>query len=141
MGICLRTLALSALLCSAGPAAATELKLRLDGLKPKGQVLVLLFDAEQAWKAKDGRRPGDQAPGERGRGRGSPGGSAPGKVWRHGVPGFEPGREDELQRGRAGRSSPYGFSNNSRGLFGPPAWSKAAFRFGSEPIVHAIRLK
>jgi uncharacterized protein (DUF2141 family) len=50
----LANIGLSALLCSAGPAAATELKLRLDGLKPKGQVLVLLFDAEQAWKAKEG---------------------------------------------------------------------------------------
>jgi uncharacterized protein (DUF2141 family) len=140
MRICLRTLALSALLCSAGPAAATELKLRLDGLKPKGQVLVLLFDAEQAWKAKEGavreiKRRVNAAAAEVHLADLRPG--------KYGVMVFQDLNLDGKMNFNAvgWPLEPYGFSNNSRGLFGPPAWSKAAFRFGSEPIVHAIRLK
>jgi uncharacterized protein (DUF2141 family) len=47
-------LVLSGLFAAASPALAGELKLQLTGLKPKGQVMVILFDAEQAWKAKEG---------------------------------------------------------------------------------------
>jgi uncharacterized protein (DUF2141 family) len=36
---------------------------------------------------------------------------------------------------------PYGFSNNSRGMFGPPSWAKATFRFAGQPVMHSIRLK
>ncbi len=140
MSIRLRLLIFLALFSGTAPAAASELKLRLDGLKPKGQVMVLLFDAEQAWKTKVGavrevKRRVSSAAAEVSLADLRPG--------NYGVMVFQ----DVNLDGRMNFNAvgfplePYGFSNNSRGLFGPPAWSKAAFRFGGEPVVHAIRLK
>ena len=140
MRIGLQLLTFLALAWMAAPAAASELKLRLDGLKPKGQVMVLLFDAEQAWKAKNGpvreiRRRVSAAAAEV-----SLAGLNPGK---YGVMVFQDLNLDGKMNFNAvgWPLEPYGFSNNSRGLFGPPAWSRAAFRFGGEPATHAIRLK
>jgi uncharacterized protein (DUF2141 family) len=35
----------------------------------------------------------------------------------------------------------YGFSNNARGLFGPPSWEDAKFRFGDDSIIVEIVIK
>lgn len=122
------------------PASANELKLRLSGLKPKGQVIVVLYDAERAWKAKAGAvREVRQRVG--------------GGLTELSFIGLKPGSygamvfQDLNMDGKMNYSpvgmplEPYGFSNNSRGMFGPPTWSKAAFRFGGQPAAHAIRLK
>ena len=34
----------------------------------------------------------------------------------------------------------YGFSNNARAIFGPPAYDKAAFRLAEDEQEHVIRL-
>jgi uncharacterized protein (DUF2141 family) len=131
---------LLSLFLASTPAAASELKLRLSGLKPKGQVMVLLFDAERTWKAKVGaareiRRPVSGAAADI-----SFAGLKPGT---YGAMVFQDLNMDgKMNFNPVGMPlEPYGFSNNSRGLFGPPSWSKAAFRFGGQPIAHAIRLK
>ena len=140
MRILFRMLVLSGLFAAASPALAGELKLHLTGLKPKGQVMVILFDAEQAWKAKEGavrevrRRVGTA-------------------VAEVSVENLKPGTygamvfqdlnlDGKMNFNPVGMPlEPYGFSNNSRGLFGPPAWGRAAFRFGGQPATHAIRLR
>ncbi len=131
---------LLSLLLASTPAAASQVKLQLSGLKPRGQVMVLLFDAEKTWKAKVGavreirRRVG----------------AAAAEI---SIEGLKPGTygamvfQDLNLDGKMNFNpvgiplEPYGFSNNSRGMFGPPSWSKAAFRFGGQPATHAIRLK
>ncbi len=140
MRIWLRLLTLSMLIWGAAPAAAGELTLRLQGLKPQGQVMVLLFDAERAWNAKVGavrevHRRVSAAASEI-----SLEGLRPG---RYGVMAFQDLNLDgKMNFNAVGFPlEPYGFSNNSRGLFGPPAWGRAAFQFGGQPAVHTIRLK
>ncbi len=140
MRMFLRLLTLSGLALVASPASASELKLQLSGLKPRGPVMVLLFNAEKTWKAKVGavreirRRVG----------------AAAAEI---SFEGLKPGTygamvfQDLNMDGKMNFNAvgfplePYGFSNNSRGMFGPPSWSKAAFRFGGQPAAHAIRLK
>ena len=129
-----------AALVLAAPAEATTLRLDIQGLKPKGQVMVVLYDAEAAWKAKTGavreiRRKVAQASAQ---------------IL---VEGLEAGQygamvfqdlnlDGKMNFNLVGMPmEPYGFSNNSRGLFGPPAWGRAAFRFGGGDAVHSIRLK
>jgi uncharacterized protein (DUF2141 family) len=140
MRIRVQLLALLMLAWSAAPAGANVLKLQLQGLKPQGQVLVMLFDAEQAWKAKAGavreiRKRVSSAASEI-----SVEGLRPG---RYGVMAFQDLNLDGKMNFNAvgWPLEPYGFSNNSRGLFGPPAWGRAAFRFGDETAVHSIRLR
>ena len=140
MRISLRLLALSVVAGLAAPASASELKLRLSGLKPRGQVMVLLFDAERTWKAKVGaareiRRRVSAAAAEI-----SFEGLKPGT---YGAMVFQDLNMDgKMNFNPVGMpTEPYGFSNNSRGLFGPPSWSKASFRFAGQPAAHAIRLK
>ncbi len=135
----LRLLILSGL-CAAAPASAAELRLQLAGLKPRGQVMVLLFDAERSWKAKA---------------------NAVREIKRRVSAATAEVRLDGLAAGVYGAmvfqdlnldgkmnfnmlgipTEPYGFSNDSRGLFGPPAWSNAAFRFAGADAVHRIRVK
>jgi uncharacterized protein (DUF2141 family) len=131
---------LLSLLLASAQASASELKLRLSGLKPRGQVMVLLFDAERTWKAKIGaareiRRPVSGAAAEV-----SFAGLRPGT---YGAMVFQDLNMDgKMNFNAVGFPlEPYGFSNNSRGMFGPPAWSKASFRFAGQPATQAIRLK
>lgn len=133
-------LLLLGLLLASSPAAASELKLRLTGLKPKGQVMIVLYDAERSWKAKTGAvREVRQG--------------VAGGVAELSFTGLKPGTygamvfQDLNMDGKMNYNpvgmptEPYGFSNNSRGMFGPPSWAKAAFRFAGQSLTHAIRLK
>ncbi|HEX8444818.1 MAG TPA: DUF2141 domain-containing protein [Allosphingosinicella sp.] len=133
-------LVLLSLFLASAPATASELKFQLSGLKPRGQVMVLLFNAERTWKAKVGAvreirlRVGAAA---------AEIGFEGLKAGTYGAMVFQ----DLNMDGKMNFNSvgfplePYGFSNNSRGMFGPPSWSKASFRFGGQPVVQAIRLK
>jgi uncharacterized protein (DUF2141 family) len=125
---------------AAGPAAASELKLRLSGLKSRGQVMVVLYDAERSWNAKAGAVREVRKPVAAGGAEISVEGLKPGT---YGAMVFQDLNLDgKMNFNLVGMpTEPYGFSNNSRGLFGPPAWSKAAFRLGGQPTAHAIRLK
>ena len=49
------------------------------------------------------------------------------------------GRLDTLPVGLP--TEPYGFSNNSRGMFGPPPWRAAAFRLTAAGVRQVIRLR
>jgi uncharacterized protein (DUF2141 family) len=127
-------------LAVAAPAEAANLSLHVEGLKPKGQLMVLLFDAEGSWNAKNGaireikRRVS----------------AATTQIVVEGLAAGQYGAMVFQDLNLDGKMNfnlvgmpmePYGFSNNSRGLFGPPAWGKAAFRFGGGSAVHSIRLK
>jgi uncharacterized protein (DUF2141 family) len=127
-------------LALAAPADAATLSLSVEGLKPKGQIMVLLFDAERSWNAKAGavreikRRVG----------------AATAEILVEGLAAGHYGAMVFQDLNLDGRMNfnfvgmplePYGFSNNSRGLFGPPAWRRAAFRFGGRDTAHSIRVK
>jgi len=128
------------LLALAAPAQAATLKLDIQGLKPRGQVMVVLYNAEQAWNAKAGavreiRRRVT---------------AATAQILFEGLAAGHYGAMVFQDLNLDGKMNfnfvgmpmePYGFSNNSRGLFGPPAWRRAAFRFGGGDAVHSIRLK
>ena len=127
-------------LALAVPAEAATLSLSIEGLKPRGQIMVLLFDAERSWNAKAGavreikRRVG----------------AASAQILVEGLAAGHYGAMVFQDLNLDGKMNfnlvgmplePYGFSNNSRGLFGPPAWRRAAFRFGGRDSVHSIRVK
>jgi uncharacterized protein (DUF2141 family) len=131
---------LAASLLVAVPAEAATLSLSIEGLKPRGQIMVLLFDAERSWNAKAGavreikRKVG----------------AASAQILVEGLAAGHYGAMVFQDLNLDGRMNfnfvgmplePYGFSNNSRGLFGPPAWGKAAFRFGGGDATHSIRVK
>lgn len=127
-------------LCAAAPASATELRLQVAGLKPRGQLMILLFDAERSWKAKadavrEIKRRVSAATAEI-RFDGLTAGVYGAMVFQ------DLNLDGKMNFNMLGMpTEPYGFSNDSRGLFGPPAWGKAAFRFGGGSAVHRIRVK
>ncbi len=133
-------LLMASALAVAAPAQAGTLSLNVEGLKPKGQLMVLLFDAERSWNAKTGavreikRRVS----------------AAKAQILVEGLAAGHYGAMVFQDLNLDGKMNfnvvgmplePYGFSNNSRGLFGPPAWGKAAFRFGGGNAVQAIRVR
>ena len=127
-------------LALAAPVEAATLNLKVEGLKPKGELMILLFDAEGKWNAKTGavreikRRvsAGTTQIQVEGLGAGQ-----------YGAMVFQDLNLDgKMNFNLVGMPmEPYGFSNNSRGMFGPPAWGKAAFRFGGGNAAHSIRVK
>lgn len=122
----------------AGPA--TSLKLHVEGLKPRGQLLVVLYGSEQAWNAKAGAVREVKLNVSGAKAKVTVEGLAPG---RYGAMIFQDlnsnGRMDFNLVGIP--TEPYGFSNNSRGLFGPPAWRQAVFRVGTADAVHQVRVR
>ena len=127
-------------LALSAPSGAATLNLQINGLKPKGQVMIVLYDAERSWNAKAGAvreikrpvtTPSTQIPVEGLR------------AGQYGAMVFQDLNLDgKMNFNLVGMPmEPYGFSNNSRGLFGPPAWGKAAFRFGGSNAVHSIRVR
>ncbi len=128
-----------------GPAAAAEtarsaeVRVRFDGVKPGGRVLAALYDTEAGWKGRAGTRNASAAAG------GGPvevvfAGLPPG---RYAVMAYHDananGRLDTLPIGLP--TEAYGFSNDARGMFGPPAWSKAVFEAGPGETVQSVRLR
>jgi uncharacterized protein (DUF2141 family) len=128
----------SGVLTAAAPDAAT-LKIEVDGLKPRGQLMVALYGSEAAWNAKKGAVRELQQPVRATQARIELAGLAPG---RYGAMIFQDlnmnGRMDFNMVGMP--TEPYGFSNNSRGLFGPPAWKAAAFPVGGK-AVHNVKIR
>lgn len=122
---------------SAGSVNAAELRLSFPALKGAGQIVYAVFDAEASWEA-------------RGQSRLSGSLSAGVAEVRLELP---PGdyavmayhdkdtdqRLDTLPIGLP--TEPYGFSNNSRGMFGPPSWKAAAFKLDGRGAVQTIRLR
>ena len=120
------------------PQGAT-LKLHVQGLKPRGQVLVSLYDSETSWNAKAGAVRELKLPVAAQSASVTVEGLAPG---RYGAMVFQDLNKDgKMNFNLVGMPlEPYGFSNNSRGLFGPPAWEAAAFRLGGS-AAHAVRVR
>lgn len=126
------------LLCAAPAARAASLEVAFEGLRGGGVVQVAVFDSEKAWKAN---RPIHTvtAPVERGSAHARL--ELPDGVY--GLMAFQDlnqnRRLDTLPIGLP--KEPYGFSNDARGMFGPPAWASAQFRLDADGGRRAIRLK
>lgn len=127
------------LLSAASAPSAATLDLQVQGLKPRGQVLVALYDSEKNWNAKVGAVREVKLPVAATSASVKLEGLAPGK---YGAMIFQDLNKDgKMNFNLVGMPlEPYGFSNNSRGLFGPPAWEAAAFRLGSS-AAHAVRVR
>ena len=122
-----------------GAAAAAELRLSFPGLPPGSQVSVAVFQNASDWKrraqpvwaqtvslsAEDPRLVRDLPPGD------------------YAIMAYHDrnanGRLDTLPVGLP--TEPYGFSNNSRGVFGPPGWRAATFRLSPSGADQVIRLR
>ena len=114
--------------------------LRFGGLEGGGRVIVALFADEPRWRSTHGAlRSADPAVV-----------SGVAEVLFEGLP---PGRyavmayQDRNMNGRLDTllglpREPYGFSNDARGLFGPPGWADAVFTAASgQQTVQAVRLR
>lgn len=121
------------------PAKAAELTLVFPTLKAGGQVSVAVFKTGADWKARarpawTGSRPvqGEQLRLELNLPPGA-----------YGVMAYQDrnsnGRLDTLPIGVP--TEPYGFSNNARGTFGPPAWSAARFTLPPQGAIQSVRLR
>jgi uncharacterized protein (DUF2141 family) len=136
----LKTLSLAvAMTLSATGAAAAELTLEFPEVGGGGQVSIAVFDNGEGWL----RRTRPVWAETRAVGAG------PIRVTRDLPPGAYAvmayhdrnanGRLDTLPVGLP--TEAYGFSNNSRGLFGPPAWRQAAFQLTGSGARQLIRLR
>jgi uncharacterized protein (DUF2141 family) len=133
--------AAAAVLAPAAPASTTTLVVRLPALSPVGQVQVAVFNGSAAWRAhkkpvRSATMKVDQAEVEV-----RFEGMAPGV---YGVMAYHDrngnGRLDTLPVGLP--VEPYGFSNNARGSFGPPAWTAASMTLhAGQTAVQTIRLR
>jgi uncharacterized protein (DUF2141 family) len=120
------------------PAGAATLTLRLTGLDAQGAVLVALFDSESGFT---GDRPVATA-------QAQPRGGSATVVFRdveagdYAVKSFQDGDGNgRISLNALGiPKEPYAFSNNARGRFGPPGWSKAAFQVGGAGARQTIRM-
>ena len=120
-------------------AAAAELKLEFPGLREGGQVSVAVFSTADHWARREPpvwaetrnvgssvlRLSRDLPPGE------------------YAVMAYHDrngnGRLDTLPVGLP--TEPYGFSNEARGVFGPPSWKAARFRLPDAGVRQVIRLR
>ena len=138
----MKTIALSlaaAAALAASAAGAAELTLEFPQLRPGGQVSIAVFSSPDAWSHRANPVWAESRPVE--------GGTL--RVSRELPPGDyavmayhdlnSNGRLDTLPVGLP--TEPYGFSNNSRGMFGPPSWRAASFRLTDAGARQVIRLR
>jgi uncharacterized protein (DUF2141 family) len=137
-----RTLALAclALVLPAAPLAdsGSSVVFTFDQLKTQqGEVMVALYDAEAAYRAKTGAREA-RAPATAGRIRFD--GLKPGRyaaMMFHDVNG-----DGKMNFAPLGMPlEPYAFSNNAPGRFGPAPWARSAFDVKPGETRQAIRLR
>lgn len=127
-----------AVLCG-GAAQAAELTIEFPDLKPGGKVSFAVFDRAEGWRRRSGAVWSDTGL--------THGGVV--RITRDLPPGAYAvmayhdrnanGRLDTLPVGLP--TEPYGFSNNSRGMFGPPEWRAAMFRLTGDGARQVIRLR
>lgn len=124
----------------AEPALAADLTLTFPGLKAGGQVVVALFDSATAWKATSRPVRDYKLSVSEGVAQVSVADLPAGT---YAVMAYHDrdsdGRLDTLPVGLP--TEPYGFSNNARGVFGPPSWNAAAFQLGSKAAAQTVRLR
>ena len=139
--------ALTALLVGA-PAAfaetagsdAASVRLRFENLRGGGKVVVALFSQESRWRARDGAMRSIDVPVTGAAAEAAFADLPPG---RYAVMAYHDrnadGRLNTLPVGMP--TEPYGFSNDARGMFGPPPWRSASFEVaGGRETRQAIRL-
>lgn len=123
-----------------GGAAAAELSLEFPDLRGGGKVSIAVFSDAESWKRRSQpawavSSPIDEGGVVRLRRDLPPGDYA--------VMAYHDrnanGRLDTLPVGLP--TEPYGFSNDSRGVFGPPAWRAAVFRVTEAGAHQVIRLR
>lgn len=130
-----------ALTASGSMAQGTAaVRLRFNGLSAGGKVVVALFAEEARWRSRRGALRSAEAAVANGAAEAVFEGLPPG---RYAVMAYHDrnanGRLDTLPIGLP--TEPYGFSNDARGMFGPPSWSAAAFTaIAGEAMTQAIRL-
>lgn len=129
-------LAISLALLVATPAGAAELRLAFPGLQAGGQVNYAVYGDEAAW----GRRKGAIKSGTAAVGAEVVLQLPPGV---YAVMAYHDRNADlKLNTLPIGLpTEPYGFSNDSRGRFGPPSWGAARFTLGGTGARQAIRLR
>ncbi|WP_369062506.1 DUF2141 domain-containing protein [Caulobacter sp. 73W] len=118
------------------PARAASLQLNFPDLKPVGQIAWAIHSDAAAWAR-----------------RGPPLRSGVARVGspvvvdlpagQYGVMAYHDRNSDlKLNTLPIGLpTEPYGFSNNSRGRFGPPSWEAARFTLPAEGLQQSIRLR
>lgn len=121
--------------------AQTAVRLRFPGLNGGGKVVVALFADEGRWRAREGALRSVEAPVSGASVEAVFQGLPPG---RYAVMAFHDrngdGRLNTLPVGLP--TEPYGFSNDARGVFGPPSWRAAQFEAApGRPAAQAIRLR
>lgn len=129
------TSVLAALL--AAPERSATLNLNFESGGRSGEVMVAIFDDEDAWKRREGAvRTLKVQPGRTVRVEGL-------RAGRYGIMAFldrnGDGRLNTLPIGLP--TEPYGFSRNARGAFGPPGWRSASFTVGDGLATQSIRLR
>lgn len=133
----LSTLLIAAVLLAPSPPEPAALELTFDSRGRTGEVVVALFDSEQAWKQRQSAVRTVRVP------AGQPARIAGLQPGRYGVMAFldrnGDGRLNTLPIGLP--TEPYGFSRNARGAFGPPGWGAASFEIGSATVLQSIRLR
>lgn len=140
--------ALAVLAAAGGSAAQTHavsadgsLTIDFRGLKSRrGVVLAALFDSRPAYDANKGPLRTWTLPADSGDFSVTVGGLKPGS---YAVKAFHDIDGDgKMKFNPLGMPlEPYAFSNNARGMFGPPAWRAAAFTVAPGANDQAIRLK
>jgi uncharacterized protein (DUF2141 family) len=128
----------AAALAAASPTGG-ELRLAFEWLEGGGQVVFAVYADAKGWSRRAGQVAGGPLPIRAGRAEATVA-LPPG---RYAVMAFHDrdadGRLDTLPVGLP--VEPYGFSNDSRGTFGPPAWSRAAFTLPANGLRQFIRLR
>jgi len=123
----------------AGAADAAELRLEFTGLTSVGEVAYAVHGSGAAWSKRGEAIASGRIPVRHG--------AAQVRVelppGEYGVMAFHDrnanGRLDTLPIGLP--TEPYGFSNDSRGTFGPPSWARARLRLTPTGAAQAIRLR
>lgn len=122
-----------------GPPADVPLTLDFRLQEARGEVFYAVYADENRWRARQGPVASGRAPASSPQTRVSlalPAG-------RYAVMAFHDvdsdGRLDTLPIGLP--TEPYGFSNNARGTFGPPAWRQATFGLTTGGARQVIRLR
>jgi uncharacterized protein (DUF2141 family) len=127
--------ALAGLTCTSA-ANAAELRLTFPGLEPMGRVAYAVYADERAWtRRRSAVESGTSPVGQDVILRLPPG--------RYAVMAYHDRNGDmKLNTLPIGLpTEPYGFSNDSRGTFGPPPWRAAVFSLGEPGARQALRLR
>ncbi len=124
----------------AAPAAAGDLEIRIGGISNgDGRVMVAVFDAAERFMGEETQTAALMLPARKGMVRAVIG-DLPAGIYAISVYHDANGNQ-ELDTNMLGMPREgYGFSNDARGIAGPPSFQAAAFEIGADPAVVDLRL-